>query len=71
LPRKLRYKLAALRDLAAVFQWLSQPGSGIRLAIDGLTEHPCRHPFGPHSGGRELPCEGYRVVYRVNAGYRG
>jgi len=76
LQRSVRYTPAALRDIDAAFRWLSQPGSGaraqrrmrrIRAAVDGLADHPCRYPFGPHAGRREFTCETHRIVYRVRA----
>ncbi|HWD60612.1 MAG TPA: type II toxin-antitoxin system RelE/ParE family toxin [Stellaceae bacterium] len=75
MPRRLLYSPRALADLAALYRWQTQPGSGtsalrrvksIRQAIRRLRLHPCRHPVGEHPGIRELPCNGgYRVLYRV------
>ena len=74
MPRRLDYTDAALRDIEAAFQWLSQPGSGtrarrriraIRTAIDTLIDHPCLHPVNPDSRRRELSCEGHRIIYSV------
>ena len=75
MPRELAYTDKALADLDAARLWLTQPGSGRRTrrrlaaiwaAIEGLREHPCRYPIGPHPGVRELPCDGgYRALYRI------
>lgn len=60
-------------DLEGVRRWQFQLGSGlaarrrvlrILAAIEGLADHPCRHPGGDH-GRREFTVERYRVVYRV------
>jgi plasmid stabilization system protein ParE len=74
-PRRLRYTQKALADLAAIRDWLTQPGAGqaarrkllaVRASIRRLREHPCLHAVGQHPGVRELPCEGgYRALYRV------
>jgi plasmid stabilization system protein ParE len=74
LLRRLIYAPRALDDLDAMYRWQTQPGSGaaairrlraIRDAIRRLKQHPCRYPVGQHPGVRELPSEGYRVMYRV------
>lgn len=75
MPRELIYAPEALADLDAAAAWLTQPGSGpsawrkleaIWVAIDRLSQHPCRHPVGQHAGVRELPCPaGYRAFYEV------
>jgi plasmid stabilization system protein ParE len=64
LPRRLIYAPRALDDLDAIYRWQTQPGSGA-AAIRRLKQHPCRYPVGQHPGVRELPSEGYRVMYRV------
>ena len=71
----MQYTSKALSDLEAISLWLRQPGAGskarkrllmIATAIERLRGHPCRYPFGDHSGVRELPCSGgYRALYRV------
>jgi plasmid stabilization system protein ParE len=71
----LHYAPRALRDLEAITNWLTQPGSGpaarrrltaIWSAIERLREHPCLYPVGQHPGVRELPCAGgYRALYEV------
>lgn len=66
---------AALRDLDSIRRWLRQPGAGwvareklrrIRDAIGQLRHAPCRWPEGDHPGVREIPVEGYRILYEVD-----
>ena len=66
--------MLAVRDMAAMEAWFTQPGSGararrrvmrIRASIEGLREHPCRHRRGAEDF-RELIVEQYEVVYRVS-----
>ncbi len=75
MPRALRYADAAIRDLAAIRRWQTQPGAGraagrrlqlILGAIRGLLADPCLFPVGTHPGIRELPCEGHRVMYVID-----
>jgi plasmid stabilization system protein ParE len=63
-PRGISYTDAALADLAAITEWLMQPGAGPAVwrrmlaiwgAIERLREHPCLHAVGLHPGVRELP----------------
>jgi plasmid stabilization system protein ParE len=70
------YTDRALADLEAITRWLTQRGAWptarrrlttVWVAIERLSEHPCRYPSGIHPGVRELPCDGgYRVLYRVS-----
>ncbi|MBV8359974.1 MAG: type II toxin-antitoxin system RelE/ParE family toxin [Deltaproteobacteria bacterium] len=73
--RTYRFTETAARDLEHITQWLTQPGSGPRAherlrrlsrAIRALVDAPCQWPPGEHSGTRELPCEGHRVIYRID-----
>ena len=75
MARLLTLAPRARDDLEAARRWLMQPGSGpaawrkldaILAAIEGLRDHPCRFPLGPHPGVRERPCAGGgRALYRV------
>ncbi len=75
MPRKLSYTDAALADLGAIREWLTQPGAGqvarrrLRTILDAIADlrtHPCRFPPGMNHGIRERFCPGgYRVFYRV------
>lgn len=74
MPRAVIYAPSALRDLDSVKQWLLQPGHGetakrklrnIRAALWQLRETPCRWALGEHVGVREIPVDGYRVLYEV------
>jgi plasmid stabilization system protein ParE len=74
LSRNLTIAPAALRDLAGVRDWLRQPGAGIiarrklqniRAAIRVLKQMPCLWAYGDHPDIREIPVEGYRVLYEV------
>ena len=65
----------AALDLEGIRRWQFQPGSGlaarrrvrrILAAIEGLADHPSRHPRGDH-GRREFTVEKHRVVYRVTS----
>lgn len=76
MARELIFAAEAVADLAAIAEWLTQPGSGarawgrltsIRNNIEVLRTHPCLWPVGVHHGVRELPCQGgYRVLYEVH-----
>ena len=64
----------ALRDLAQVRRWLLQAGAGavareklrqIQASIGELSLSPLRWPVGAHPDVRELPVEGYSVLYKV------
>lgn len=74
MPRQVIVSAAALTDIVAARRWLTQPGAGSRAAerlqrigaaIRGLKHHPLRWPIGDHSGVRERPIEGYRIMYEV------
>lgn len=75
MPRSLIFAPRARDDLDATRRWLTQLGSGpvarrklmaIWTAIEGLRDHPCLWPVGPHRGVRVLPCDGgYRALYEV------
>lgn len=64
----------AAADLIAARRWLLQPGSGqvarrrlrnIRSSIRALKQAPCLWAIGDHPDIREIPVEGYRVLYMV------
>jgi len=64
----------AAADLIAARRWLLQPGSGqvarrrtrnIRSSIRALRQAPCLWAIGDHPDIREIPVEGYRVLYSV------
>jgi plasmid stabilization system protein ParE len=74
LSRSLTIAPAALRDLVNVRDWLRQPGAGIvarrklqniRAAIRMLRQLPCLWAYGDHPQIREIPVEGYRVLYEI------
>ncbi len=75
MARRLRYAEDAIDDIAAIREWLTQPGAGraaarrletVRAAIRRLRLNPCRCPAGDQPGVRELQCpSGYRVFYTV------
>ncbi len=75
MPRTLRYTEDAIADLDQIQRWQTQAGSGaaalrrlraIRLAIRRLRRSPCLWPIVDHPDVRELPCEGYRVMYEID-----
>lgn len=75
MARILTVSAAALRDLEAAREWLSQPGAGaaaarrlirIRAAVRDLKQHPCMWPEGEHSGVREYPVAGHMIMYEVS-----
>jgi len=72
---RVRLSPAALRDLDQAKRWLRQPGAGdaakkklrkIRAAILQLGETPWRWPVGDHPGVRDVPVEGYRIMYEIH-----
>lgn len=74
MPRKLRYTDEAIDDLRAILHWQTQRGSGlagirrvkaIQDAVKRIKQHPCLYPVGDHAGARELPCQGYSVMYEL------
>jgi plasmid stabilization system protein ParE len=74
MPRTITLAPSAKQDLAAVRDWLLQPGAGqrarqrladIRQAIRDLRQAPCLWPVVDHPGVREIPISGYRVMYEV------
>jgi hypothetical protein len=63
-----------MADLAAMRQWLQQPGAGRRATrrlaniLDALAElriAPCRWAWSEHDGARQRIVEGYKVIYQV------
>jgi plasmid stabilization system protein ParE len=73
-PRRVIPTELASEDLANAKRWLMQPGSGeaakaklqhIRTAIRQLGRAPCRWAEGDHPGVREIPVEGYTILYEV------
>lgn len=72
--RDLRLTERALADLARVYLWYSQEGSGeaatrrlrrVLAALDTIAETPYLGRSGTRPGYRELLREGHRILYRV------
>lgn len=72
---KLYVAVAALRDLGAAREWLSQAGAGpaaaaryeaILKAIEQLAENPQMWRDGDEPGTQECTVAGYTIVYRAN-----
>jgi plasmid stabilization system protein ParE len=72
--RRFEFTDLALDDLAAVRQWLEQPGAGraaarrlgqIKRAIKELRLAPCRWPYRDDEGARVRIIERYKIVYEV------
>jgi plasmid stabilization system protein ParE len=74
LTRSVTISPEAAADLVAARRWLLQPGSGqvalrrlrnIRSSIRALRQAPCFWAIGDHPDIREIPVEGYRVLFIV------
>jgi len=74
LIRSVTISPEAAADLIAARRWLLQPGAGqvarrrlrnIRGSIRALRQAPCLWAIGDHPDIREIPVEGYRVLYMV------
>jgi plasmid stabilization system protein ParE len=74
-PWRVSLSDQAVLDLAAIYRWQRQPGSGpaakrrlqaIRDTIRRLGRYPYHYVRGDHPGTREATCEGHRIIYVVD-----